>query len=329
MRAHTLVVVVAAVVVATSAAPARADDALAEARELEAARDYDRALAVVERTIARGGNDPDRLAELYLLAGKLAASLDRPGDAEAQFARYLAMRPTAHLPDGASPTLTAPFLGARAKTPALRVEVTRHGDLVAIAADPDPLGVVGIRVRVVDRDGHASDIVKPHALVVLVPSDSTAIEIAALDAANNRVWVAAVAHHDGVWLAPPKRSATAIGGGPAGTPRYARWTTWGIVAGGALVVAGASAWRFEVAQRDWNRLRDDPMTHDYASLHAVEDRGNRWALAANVGFGVAAAAGLAAAVTFLAEHDEPHDRRGVRSLAITAGATSIGVAGRF
>lgn len=101
------------------------------------------------------------------------------------------------------------------------------------------------------------------------------------------------AHGNVVWRPeppppPPPR--------PSPDPGFAaRWQTWGILSGGAAVIGGLCAWRFQVAQDDWNEAAQDGH-HDYTQLRAIEQRGNRWAIGANVGFGVAAAAGVTAVI---------------------------------
>lgn len=254
-----------------SAAPARVD--LAEAIRLEAALEYDQALAIVERVIAAGTTaEPARLAELHLYAGRLAAGLDRGDAARAHFAIALALNPAASLPAGTSPKITAPFEAARAASSPLRVHATPAGAVI----DADALGLVRRTDGFVAYDEH-----------------------------GNVVWRGA---------APPPAPAP-----PPEEPGFAgRWATWVGVAGGALVVSGLSAWRFQTAQDDWDRFSVDGM-HDYAQLRAIEDRGNRWGLATEVGFGVAAAASVTAAILYVVHRPVP----------VIVGDKTVGVAARF
>jgi hypothetical protein len=313
VRALPLLLIVA------MAAPARADDELAEARRLEGVLEYEQALAIVERVLAHGGADPTRTSELHLFAGQLAAGLDRPVIAEDHFARVLALRPDTALPEGTSPKLTAPFSAARSRVTPLRVTATITSGLVTIMPDPDPLHLVsGVQVHVVDPAGHHADVGEPRGLRVQLQSGVTALEIAALDAAGNHVWVSS---------APPDSAATKrpheepVIGPPVSRPLYARWSAWATLSGVALASGGLCAWRFRVAQDQWNTGKSGG--HDYSELVDLESRGRRWGLAANISFGVAAAAGLTAAIVYLTHRDEPP------SIAITATPESIGVAGRF
>lgn len=234
------------------AATARADDDLADAIRLEAALEYDQALAVVTRILDRGtATDPHAVAELHFYAGRLAAGLGRADEARQHFAIALSLNPTFTLPPGTSPKLLAPFEDARATTATLRAHATPEGTVIV---DADALGLVA-RTTI----GH-----EPRAYDV---------------------------HGNVVWRPPPPAPAPPPPSPPPGIA--ARWQTWGIVSGSAAVIGGLCAWRFSVAQDEWNQASQDGR-HDYTQLRAIEDRGDRWALGANIGFGVAAAAGVTA-----------------------------------
>jgi len=302
--------IVLALLVATRVV--HADDELARARQLEASLEYDQALAIVDGILARGGADPSRYVELHLLAGKLAGGLDRAELARDHFARVLAIRPDTALPDGTSPKLTDPFAAAKARTKPLEVHATiSHGLVTLEAIDPLVL-VVGIAVHVVVAGQHA-DLVERGSRRLVIPERATAIEIAALDASGNRLWV---------WTPPAKPVADRIPVEHPRSPVYTRWTTWAAITGVALVAGTLSAWRLDSAQRDWDKLRAGGNT-DFSALEEVEQRGRRWALATNVGFGVAAATGIAAVIFGLRGHSSPN-------LAVTPGpGAGLGVAGRF
>ena len=261
----------------TAQGSAASHDDLAEAIRLEAALEYDQALAIVERLIASGAaSDPERLVELHLYAGRLAAGLERQDAARAHFAIALSLDPTLALPPGTSPKITAPFDAARATSQSLRVHATPAGAMI----DADPLGLVRRTDGFVAYDEH-----------------------------GNVVWRGAAP------AAPPTTPRATI----ETRPGFAgRWTTWVGVAGGALVIGGLCAWRFQVAQDDWNRASQDGM-HDFTQLRAIEDRGNRWGVATEVGFGVAAAATVTAAILYVVHRPVP----------VIVGDRVVGIAGRF
>lgn len=304
-------VVCALVAIATRA---YAEDELAQARRLEASLEYEKALAIVDRVIARGGADPAHVVELHMFAGRLAAGLDRAALAEDHFARVLALVPTATLPAGTSPKLTAPFEAARVRARPLVVSPTVAHGLVTLEAELDSLGLVhGIAVHVVEHGVHR-DIVERNALRVVVPETATIVEISALDSDGNRVWVGPPPHAP----EPPPTTITAPVVVHHGTPFYARWSTYAIAGGVVLAGAGVCAWRLDVAQTDFDELKQGP--HDYSKLTEVATRGDRWALAANIGFGVAGAALATSLIVALVHHD---DEPAVLVAPTPTGATAL------
>ncbi len=281
-------------------------DPLDDAHRLEAALDYDRALAVVDAALRGGVTDPARYVELHLLGGKLAAGLDRGELAQRHFAIVLALRPTADLPDGTSPKLVGPFDAARKTTVALAIAASIDRGVASVAPGDDPLGlVVGIAVRVDGRD-----LVARATTRIALPAGAVATEIAALDREGNHIWSTPIA----IAVVPPPPP-------PHHTGLAARWSTWTIIAGGLAAVGGVAAWRYRVAQDDWNTLRAEG-GHDYSTLVTVEDRGRRDALIADVGLGLAAASAIAAVIFAVRGAPEP-------AVQIIAGPGSLGVAGRF
>lgn len=275
--------IAAVVLLAVAGGTARANDDLAEAIRLEAALQYDQALAIVDRIIAAGTTtEPAQLAELHFYAGRLAAGLDRADAARDHFARALALHPELALPAGLSPKITAPFDAARATAAPLRLHASREGDHVVAIVDSDTLGLAH----------------------TLVPGRDDA---KALDNHGNVVW-----HGEAPAPPPPPPQLPT-------QPSFAgRASTWAVAAGGALVIGGLCAWRFQVAQDDWNRFSQDNL-HDYTQLRAVEARGEHWGLAADISFGVAAAAGVTAAILYVAHRPEP----------FVVGPHYVGVAARF
>ncbi len=292
------------------AGSAAADDDLAEARRLEAALDYDKALAIVEHVLATGGATyPDRYVELQLYAGRLAAGLDRTQLAEDHFVRALVIRPAATLPEGTSPKLIAPLDAARRRAVPLRLSVISVDGAVSFLVDADALGLVrGIALTVVDPHQVRRELVERGAMRLAVPAGTTAIEVAALDAQGNRIFKSV----------PPAPTASAAPLPSLRTPASprpsvpARWSTWAVATGVVLGAGAFSAWRFNLAQHDWDRMRAEPERFDYSALTAVEDRGKRWGLTANIAFGVAALTGITSFVLY-------YRQRGTRVLVSTTG----------
>jgi hypothetical protein len=291
---------VAFICVVLAASAARADE-LDDARKLQATLEYDKALAIVDAAIARGGADPQRLAELHMLAGELTAGLDRAADAEDHFARALALRELA-LPAGTSPKLTTPFAAAHARGATLRVHATSHGGTVAIVVDADPLGLAaGIAVRI-DKAGEHTELVARSDRHVALTSGATAIEVAALDASGNRVWVGAVT----VEVAPPLVMQRTFP------------TTWAIATVALAAAGGAFAWKTSSTQSDWNTLHAQSGA-EYSQLTSLESRGKDYAIVADVAFGLATAAAITTAILYLRT---PH-------ATVVVTPTTVGFAARF
>ena len=302
-----------AAVLALATAPARADepDPLVEAMRLEGQLDYQNALIIVEKAIAQGTADHDRLVSLHRFAGRLAAGLDRTKQAEEHFAILLALAPSESFAEGTSPKITEPFDAARARTVPLRVNVNVERGAVSITPAADPLGIVrGIAVKL-----GTNELRERNALRVAIPAGTHATEVSALDMFGNRVWTQPISYevsHD----QPPRGTLLAIT-----RPFYARWPFWTattVLAGGAGALC---AWRFDSAQNEWNRLK--AMGAEYSTLQDVEQRGHRWALAANISFGAAAVSGITAIIMAA--------RGSTKTVILTAqqDAAGVAVAGAF
>ena len=310
----------AAAFVVAFAAIAHADDTrdpLVRARELERQLAYDDALALVDTAIEAGSSERARLVELHLLAGRLNAGLDRAKVAEDHFAVVLALSPGTTLPEGTSPKLAVPFTVARTRSAPLAVRPVVTAETVAVEPIADVLGLLaGIEIR--ERSGERTSTRRERAGLRLARTPGTAVvEIRALDRHGNAVW----AHSPPQVATEPPATQRPV---PRDQPAlYARWTTWAAVTGVALVGGGVAAWRFDVAQDEFDDRRAAG-TADFTELQAIEDRGRRWALAANISFGVAAATAITSVVLFARRpRGEP------APVALSVGDGTIGLTGRF
>jgi len=272
-----------AVLLAALATTARADDdALAEAMRLEAQLQYEPALVIIEREIARGAADHDRLVTLHLFAGKLAAGLDRTPVAIDHFARLLALDPKATFSDGTSPKITEPFDIARARTSPLQITAALKADAITIVPTSDPLGLVaGIAIKLAD----GRELREQQKRRIEIPAGARATEVTALDAFGNRVWSQPVTVH-----VTTKQPIVIKHGTPG-------WAIWAGATVAVLGGAGVCAWRFDVAHKEWREKLDAGT--DFTDLQAIEQRGKRWALAANIGFGLAGATAIIATVVYI------------------------------
>jgi hypothetical protein len=306
---------IAVLLVLGLSARARADK-LDEIRALEAALEYEQALTLVEQVIASGASNASQLAPLHFEAGKLAAGLDREAVAEQHFARALALRPDLQLDTGTSPKVVAPFEAARARAKPLRLVHSQEGRRFIVEPD-DPthlvaavhIGMVDTRTeQPVDRDTRTG----PPFTFDLPPDTTPPLEVSAVDEFGNTV----ASDRLGSYV-----RASAVRPAPH-TSWYGSWKLWAGTAVFAGGIAGLCAWRERVAQDDWNTLNSEPGMHDYSELRSVEDRGRSWALAANIGFGVAGAAAIVTAIALVTHRSEP-------AVTVTAGPGTVGVAGRF
>ena len=300
--------------VASAHADGRVIDATTQIQKLEAALEYEQALVLADRTIALGLANPTELAKLEMLAGRLAAGLDHADAAQAHFTRALAIDPTLALEAGTSPKLQTPFEAARATNPALEVKFDRGAGAVTAIVARDPLALVaGVGVR---RQGQEEWLVArghDYAISREVPL----AEVEVIDDHGNQLVVAP----DPSLVAGPRRTADMVRIlVPIPPPFHRRWTTWTVTTGVLLAGAGLCAWRYGVAQDAWNRENDG--LHDYSRLHALEGRGQRWAIAADVGFGLAAIAGVTAAVLSSTRPSEP-------AVGVAVTGTGAAVVGRF
>lgn len=293
-----------------SATSSHADDAdpVAQAMQLEAQLQYEPALAIIERAIAQGGADQDRLVTLHLFAGRLAAGLEREAVAEDHFARVLALAPTTRFAAGTSPKITEPFDRARGRTAPLRITAEIKPDAITIVPEADPLGLVaGIAVKL----EHGRELREMGKRRLKIPTGEHATEVFALDTFGNRVWASSVTMPIDLTtdVDPPLR------------PLYQRWPFWASATAIALTAGGICAWRMNVAQDEWDKLKLEAEAmgnHDFSKLEAVEKRGDRWALAANISFGAAAVTTLVAIITAA--------RGSTTTAVVTAQPDSVGLA---
>ncbi|MBX3158938.1 MAG: hypothetical protein KF773_23430 [Deltaproteobacteria bacterium] len=302
----------ALVILVLLAGSAHADE-LDRAKQLEAALEYEQALAIVDVLLAKGGADPGRFVELEMFAGRLAGGLDRAQAAEGHFVRALSVWPDAGLPDGSSPKITAPFAAARARARPLQVKVVTGDDAVAIDV-VDPVDLVR-RIEVTVEDAARATRVERGPRVALRAGD-TPTSVIALDERGNRVWVGA---------APPRPVKPPSPTRPG--PRrglFARPVTWFVLAGYALAGGGFAAYMFRRTQADFDRRRDEG-GHDFTELEKLERVGGRYGTIANVHFGAALATGLVGAFLMV------RGARDRRPAAVTWHYTGSGfaVAGRF
>lgn len=305
--------------------------------------DFDRAIGLLERAEATGANRREQLVVIYRSLGESHASVGREREAEADFRRLLALDPDAELPRGSSPKLTAPFVAAREfmqRRSALTVTCEPRGDGSALlTVQTDPLGMVAA-ARAARADGGAVEGATRKRgrdrIAIAFPPDAEAC--AALDRHGNELARAMI--HAGGPVAPPATGGdggedptsilppgeVAHGEPPAGPdagarrdpverdagptpspPLYTRWWVWGGGAALAGVTGAYFAIQLQSAQDEWRNIKQDSSRHTYREAVAVQERGERHAVIANVAFGASAALATVAVIMGVREARAPRD----------------------
>lgn len=293
----------AALVIAlsTTAHAGDGDALLGDARVALDDIDFEGARGLIDRAISAGDLDAATLAQAYRLAGEVAAALDDAAAAQDAFARWILLDPEAALAGDESPKIAEPFAAAQAsvaRSGPLTIDITaqRRPAKVRIAvAVHDPLGMIaGFRVRLPD-----GAVIEQRGLDVELPADddtAVAVEVLVIDTHGNTLAEREVSSE-------PEAPVTAIGLRTERDrfPAPLRWPTWT----GLTIVSGAIAGYFVVLlgndRDDLAAINADPGAHTFDEVTAVEDRGDRHALYANLAAGVAVAAAITTVLTYVLE----------------------------
>ena len=292
-------IVVVAIANAAIAAPADKNPYLARARVHLAAIELDLAAAALDEALATGDNDPGATAAIHGLGGVVAATRGDAAGAEDAFARALAIDPGTAVDAELGPKIVGPFEAARARLAGARLAVHVVSDVSAgtltLIVDADPAAlVVGGRAAIRTAAGVENEVAGAGAssVALAVPmTPGTTVTVSALDARGNRLI-------DVPWRATP---ATAVLVAPPPTASGSRraWIAspwlWAGVAGVAAATGTVFALQARATRDDLDGVLATPSAHTRAEAEALDDRGARQTLTANVAFGVAAGAAIAAA----------------------------------
>jgi hypothetical protein len=270
-------------------APRReATDLLAAATAAFSTLHYDDALRLADQAWQSGTSDPAQVRRIFALAGRAAGSIDDE-TAQLWFRRWLYLEPTATLPDGTSPKLTALLDDARnalAGT-ALTARTAVHPDTVTVTVPADPLGLVAAA-----RIGETSVALRDHAASLAARGARSEVEL--LDRHGNILLVITVV----------PRSPAPV---PSPQPWFARWTTWGIASGVLAALGGGATWVAIDARRQIYRLNPDSRNLEFSTDVAPFDRRFHDArLAGGIAFTGAAIAAITATVLGLRGRGEPN-----------------------
>jgi hypothetical protein len=288
---------------------------------------YDEAAASLEQALRVGESGPKELAEIYLLSAQVAAARGDDAAAEDFFRHLLALAPETKLPAGVSPKIAQPFQQARSfieqRLPiAVRWEQDPSGAAVRVLVDADPLSMVHGAEVVWFEDGSPKRVVRhgnaPYVIPVPKQSDLE-LRIAAVDEFGNHIaefgsakkpLVIDTSNAKDVVVKPKEGDGDGGGGGGpsdsgGGRPVVAKWWLWG---GVSLVAAGVGTYfgldvlaaKQEIEDLNAKSLAGGERIQ-FSEAKAIQDRGDRSALLANVSFGVAGAAAVAAVILFATE----------------------------
>lgn len=305
---------------------ARADESghLATARQALASLKYEQALHALEKALYSGKNGPEDMKAIYRMMGEIQAALGQQEQAERHFRSLLALDPVAELARGVSPKIQQPFQAARAHMSArgrLAVRCTVNDAAAAVelvvAADPAEL-VAGARViyRLADGSEQILEATGRGSHTLRVPTtEPVTLICAALDEHGNRL------SEIGSWrepltLAPPSpepqpviSAAAPPREAPPPPPLYGRWYVWSAATVLAAGAGGYFGWQARQDQDELEQLNQNSPDHSFSEAEAIERRGKRNALIANISFGAAGAFAIAAVVSLVLEPDAPAAER--------------------
>jgi len=162
--------------VAAMPATAHADSAkIGEAKHALDEVRYDDAQRLLVAAIKEGGNSAAAMKEVYELSASTAVVLGQADAGEQYYRRWLALDPSAQLPDSVSPKLRAPFVAAQAAMAAkgaIAISASQVDHDVEVSIVSDPLAMVrgacaiaGGATVPFDAQGHARLATEPRVAV--------------------------------------------------------------------------------------------------------------------------------------------------------------------
>jgi hypothetical protein len=257
----------------------------------------------------------------------------------------LALAPDYRLAAGTSPKIAEPFAAARqqlgGRSLLVRFDVDGSGPSIAVLVDSDPMSMVA-SVRVSwSKDGSRGEATADHGppYIVPLPGDGPfAARIEVRDRFGNRLKVFGEERP-----IPVEKRATSGGGsgsgggrgggggkdgGPRRRPLYAHWWIW---TGVAVAASGAGTYfaldvmsaRDEIEALNRKSVEDPPVS--FTEAKAVENRGKRSALLANVSFGIAGAAAVMTIISLVVDDPAPTKPERSTVLAPTLSSEGAGV----
>jgi len=305
IRADFIGVGVAALLL-LAAAPVAADE-LDDARKKIEDIDYEGARTLVNHVLERGGMSTADLARAHQIAGEVDAVLGDATAAEDHFVALLVLDPGAELDAGVSPKIAERFAAAKGRADILgklSIEITAErqpddGRALVTLGGSDPLEMI-FRMRIEAAGGGTAETRDP-SVKVAVPEETTELTVTVFDAHDDVLAVRTISVEGKLAV---QAAAGGGGGGGGGWPTLVRWPTWTVAAVAAGAAGGYFTWQVGKDEDELAAINASPGSHTFDEAVEVRDRGDRHALYANIAYGVAGAAAIAAVLTYVLEPDD-------------------------
>lgn len=304
---------------------------------------YEDAQKTVDKALRSGTNGPAEMAELYLLAGEVQASLGDDEAAQEAFRKALVIDPSAELREGLSPKIREPFAKARRAMKNKKPLAIQHRILkpdpptIAVLVESDPFGmVIGGRLIYRNADGSERSVagMGKQRVDLRLPRGTGKFMVAAIDEHGNRL---VVLGSESEPLTLDIESGGAAGGSPSGeeasgdggeeagdggedvasttvekssdaggskTPFYAHWMLWGGVAVGFAGVGVLTGLSTRSAVSELDDVRQNSEMYEFSHAQSLADKAERRALYTNIAFGAAAASAIVSGVLFFRQRGE-------------------------
>ncbi|MGE0549528.1 MAG: tetratricopeptide repeat protein [Kofleriaceae bacterium] len=277
---------------------ARAENAkLVEAREALAGVRYDQARPLLVEALRQGTSTPEEVVEIYRLSASTATVLGEPDLAEQFYKRWLALDPSASLPESVAPKLRQPFVAAQAymdahgrlRTKARWISTT----ILEVVIESDPLSMVA---------SVALDVGTP--LAPIAPPANRRVRITVSDTATLQRIIVLDEFGNHLRVILPSDIARYVE--PAIPPtedvpwvrNYKVWLVPAAVAAGVGIGFGVAA---QSAQSELEDIAANSSEHTLGEFERVRQSRDRRALGANLSFAATGVFVVTAAVMYFTQ----------------------------
>jgi tetratricopeptide (TPR) repeat protein len=290
----------------------RAEDpeGLVQARaHLEEAR-FDAALQALEQAIASGKASRENLSEIYRLIGETSVALGKGQEAQSAFQSLLSLDPEVQLGEMVSPKIKEELELARLALDGAKLEIEHEVKeyRVTLSVKSDPLEMAaGLQLAYARDDGSTASMAlklqEDGTAAVDVPEQAReSIVLSVVDGSGNRLVAIPLPDRPKPIVAPEPKPE------PPSSPErplLKKWWLWAGVSGAFALSGGVFGLMSSSAQSDLDAILDTPGDHFYSDATEAEDRARRFALTANIGYGLAGASAIVASYFFFTQKSGP------------------------